>query len=178
MGHQHWPNRRRAQSTASEKSRTTVIHRAASKPKGLPLTQSERLEGCPITRFSDRQTVVALEACDRRARRRPHQTVHGVAVIPKTLKLRLHTCDHLPGIPVLIAIDRLVIRIGVVVGIVTVGWIPIIVVPVIISAAKEGEPAKAASPPTTIMMVTIVTPVRIRPIEVGGALILPVCVRP
>ena len=121
----------------------------------IPLTQSERLEGSPIDCSRDRQAVIALEIGERCARRRSHHAIDSIAVISKALELSLNTRDHLARIHVLIAIDRLVVGIGAVVGIVAVGRIPIVVVPVVISATEKREPAVAASPPSAIVTMAI-----------------------
>ena len=78
------------------------------------------------------------------ARRRPHLAVHRVAIIAQALELGLHTGDHLRRFEIVVAVNRLVIRVGVISGIVPIGRKQYRC-PRSIPGAEEREPAVTAS---------------------------------
>src|SRR5207245_7345195 len=96
-------------------------------------------------------TLVALVIGDRRARERPKQTVHFAVIISLLLQRRLHVGNHLIGRQIVIAVDRSVIRIIRVAGIVAPGRIPEPGVPVIPSPAEESNATVTLSPPIPVV---------------------------
>src|SRR5437588_12155452 len=102
--------------------------------------------------------MVALVIGDRRARERPEQTVHFAVIISLLLQRRLHVGNHLIGRQIVIAVDRSVIWIIRVAGIVAPGRVPKSVVPIIISPTEESDAAVTVSPPTPIVPLGSVSP--------------------
>jgi hypothetical protein len=94
--------------------------------------------------------------------------------------------DDLTGFLIVNGIDRLVVAVGVEIRIVTVGWIPEAIVPVIISAAENGEARVVVCPPGAVA-VNAIPFVVISPLGMIGLparirlppiLRLPICVFP
>src|SRR5205085_9669979 len=86
--------------------------------------------------------------------------------------------DHLARRQIVVTVDRLFVGVGAVIGIVAVGRIPIVVVPIIITAAEKNDPVVAAPPPTAVVAFPIKTAARLFEREgAGGVIILPVAVR-
>src|SRR5438045_9614304 len=126
MARQHSLNRGGAQS--KEKKPPDGIPWAAS-GYDWRLVKTERLQGRPVNRGRHGQTAVALEVRKRRACVRSDQSVHLIIIITLLLERRLNVGNHLAGIEIVVAVDRLVVGVGAVVRIVAVGRIPITVIP-------------------------------------------------
>src|ERR1700730_409882 len=102
--------------------------------------------------------MAALVIRDGRARERSQQAIHFAVIISLLLQCRLHVGHHLIGRQIVIAIDRSVIWIIRVAGIVAPGRVPKSVVPVIISPTEESDAVVTASPPTPVVPLGPVSP--------------------
>src|SRR6266446_7934892 len=102
--------------------------------------------------------MVTLVVRDSRAREVPKQTVHFAVIISLLLQCRLHIGNHLIGRQIVIAVDRSVIRIIRVAGIVAPGRIPEPGVPVIPSPTEESDATVMLSPPTPVVPLGPVSP--------------------
>src|SRR5437773_12570736 len=97
--------------------------------------------------------MVTLVTRDRGARERPKQTVHFAVIISLLLQCRLHVRNHLIGRQIVIAVDRSVIRIIRVAGIVAPSWIPEPEVPVLPSPTDEYDAPVMVSPANAVVPV-------------------------
>src|SRR5438876_445590 len=102
--------------------------------------------------------MVTLVTRDRGARERPKQTVHFAVIISLLLQCRLHVGNYLIGRQIVITVDRSVIRIIRVAGIVAPGRIPEPGVPVIPSPAEESNATVTLSPPIPVVPLGPVSP--------------------
>src|SRR6266446_2115981 len=102
--------------------------------------------------------MVALVVRDSRAREGPKQTVHFAVIISLLLQCRLHIGNHLIGRQIVIAVDRSVIWIIRVAGIVAPSWIPEPEVPVIPSPTDEYDATVMVSPPNPVVPLGPVSP--------------------
>ena len=83
-----------------------------------------------------------------------NQSVDLPIIISLTPKLDLHIADHLAGLVVVVTVDRLIINVGAVGGVVSVSRIPVATIPEVITAAKDDETSVAVivSPPVTVVV--------------------------
>src|SRR5207237_7942573 len=105
--------------------------------------------------------LVPLVIGDGRTRQRTEQTVHFAVIISLLLQRRLHVGNHLIGRQIVIAVDRSVIWIIRIAGIVAPGRVPKSVVPVIISPTEESDAVVTVSPPTPVVPLGPVSPERL-----------------
>src|SRR4051794_30963860 len=114
-------------------------------------------------------TLVSRQGC---ARVRADQAVHRITIITLFLKRGLDIRDHLSRREIVIAVDRLIVSVSAVVGIVAVGRVPIAIVPVVISAAEKDDPIVTAPPPAAVVAVATKIPTRLFVSERAGRVIV------
>src|ERR1700680_1635170 len=102
--------------------------------------------------------MVALVIRDGRARERSEQAVHVAVIMSLLLQCRLHVGYYLIGRQIVIPVDRSVIWIIRVAGIVAPGRVPKSVVPIIISSTEESDAIVMPSPPTSVVPLGPVSP--------------------
>src|SRR6476660_6415208 len=89
----------------------------------------------PIDRASDIQPVIELIICNRLLSYRSEHAINRLSEIAELLQRVLHVGDDLVRRETIIPIDRPIVRIVRIIGIVTVSWIPISQVPGVKPAA-------------------------------------------
>src|SRR5256885_10234498 len=151
MARQHSLNRGGAQSKEKKPSRNC----GTASGYDWRLVKAQGLQRRPVNCGRHGQTAVALEVRKRRARVRSDQPVHLIIIITLLLERRLNVGNHLAGIEIVVAVDRLVVGVGAVVRIVAVGRIPITVIPKIVAAGEEADPGIVVSPPTAVVVLVI-----------------------
>src|SRR5205085_3358454 len=154
------------------KSRPTESRRAAPGYNGC-LGDTETLQSRPVNGRCYGQAAIALEIRERRTRPRSEQTVDGIIIITLFLERGLDVGYYLARREIVVTIDRLVVGIGTVVRIIAVGGVPIAVVPIIITAAEENDPAEVAPPPAAVVPVPMMAAPRLFEGECPGRVVVP-----
>src|SRR5207237_6127906 len=112
------------------------IARGAADPPPPPLIdKSKRGQRRPIDRASDIQPIVELIICNRLLRYRSEHAINRLSEIAELLQPVLPVCDDLVGRETIIPIDRPIVIIVRIIGIVAVSRIPIPQVPRVKPAA-------------------------------------------
>src|ERR1051326_3422146 len=96
--------------------------------------------------------MIALVVGNRGAGQRPHDSIDGIVVVAELLQRALHIRDDLIGRESVITIDRLIVGVIVIVGIVAPGWIPPTVPPSPPAEIQKDNRDAMTSPPATIVM--------------------------
>ena len=103
------------------------------------LGQAERDQRWLVDRGRNDQTMVALKSGESGPGLRPDQPVDCTGIISLVAQRHLHILEHLTRGQVVVAVDRLVVDVVIVVGIVAVGRIPVVAPPILIATAEENE---------------------------------------
>src|SRR6476660_285472 len=183
MARQHSPNRDAVQSKNKKPSRSC----GTAPGYDWLLVKSERFQCRPIDCSGHGQAVIALVTGERGAGVRADETVHLIIIITLCLKRGLDVHDHLAGIEVVVAVDRLVVSISAVTRIVSVGRVPVTVVPIVIAPGEKRDAGITAPPPAAIVVMAIkpaprlligegVGPVAILPVAICGRVVLPIAI--
>src|SRR5437764_15154187 len=133
-----------------------LVGRRSAEPRLFCLIdKAKRNQRRSIDRAGHRQSVIDLIILNRLPRYPAQHAINRFAVITELLQRVLHIGDDLVRRQTIIPIDRPIVSVVRIIGIVTVSWIPISQVPRVEAAAEYIDGMAVIPPPIPIMTISM-----------------------